>query len=74
MVSQFYSEVILILYLFVLITSMMMKVKEIGERRESIPFKASEQLADKKKGFVDWVSLIKPQDEEKDHWVSPFAC
>lgn len=52
----------------------MMKVKEIGERRESSSFKASEQLADKKKGFVDWVNLIKPQDEEKDHWVSPFVC
>ncbi|CAO2831348.1 unnamed protein product [Amaranthus hypochondriacus] len=55
------------------VTAASVQVKEIGERRESSSFKASEQLADKKKGFVDWVNLIKPQDEEKDHWVPDEA-
>eukprot|EP00262_Sarcandra_glabra_P013964 TRINITY_DN397_c0_g1_i2.p1 TRINITY_DN397_c0_g1~~TRINITY_DN397_c0_g1_i2.p1 ORF type:complete len:565 (-),score=79.84 TRINITY_DN397_c0_g1_i2:296-1990(-) len=29
----------------------------------------SEQATEKKKGFVDWMNLIKPGNEEKDHWV-----
>lgn len=31
--------------------------------------KVSEQPSEKKKGFVDWVNLMKPSNEEKDHWV-----
>ena len=30
----------------------------------------SEQVAEKKKGFPDWINLRKPVNEEKDHWVS----
>lgn len=33
----------------------------------------SEQLAEKKKGFPDWKNLIKPGNEEKDHWVPDEA-
>lgn len=35
-----------------------------------------DQSGEKKKGLVDWMNLIKPANEEKDHWVSlnPFAC
>lgn len=32
--------------------------------------KLSEQSAEKKKGFSDWMNFIKPGNEEKDHWVS----
>lgn len=29
----------------------------------------SEQTSEKKKGLVDWLNLMKPGNEEKDHWV-----
>lgn len=41
-----------------------------GRSRPAESFKASEQATEKKKGLVDWVNLIKPGNEEKDHWVS----
>ena len=46
------------------------QIKEMGERNtpSDIP-RVSEQFSDKKKGFVDWVNLMKPTNEEKDHWV-----
>ena len=46
------------------------QIKEMGERNKpsDIP-RVSEQFSDKKKGFVDWVNLMKPTNEEKDHWV-----
>ena len=36
--------------------------------------KPAEQMTEKKKGIADWMNLIKPGNEEKDHWVSlkPF--
>ena len=36
--------------------------------------KPAEQTTEKKKGIVDWMNLIKPGNEEKDHWVilKPF--
>lgn len=44
--------------------------KEMGGRsRPAESFKAPEQATEKKKGLVDWVNLIKPGNEEKDHWV-----
>ncbi|GJT66733.1 FREE1-like protein [Tanacetum coccineum] len=33
----------------------------------------SEQVAEKKKGFPDWINLMKPGNEEKDHWVPDEA-
>ncbi|PWA86553.1 zinc finger, FYVE/PHD-type, Zinc finger, RING/FYVE/PHD-type [Artemisia annua] len=33
----------------------------------------SEQVAEKKKGFPDWINLRKPVNEEKDHWVPDEA-
>ncbi|XP_024973752.1 protein FREE1-like [Cynara cardunculus var. scolymus] len=33
----------------------------------------SEQPAEKKKGFPDWKNLMKPGNEEKDHWVPDEA-
>lgn len=32
--------------------------------------KPPEQTAEKKKGLVDWMNMIKPVNEEKDHWVN----
>lgn len=31
--------------------------------------KPAEQQNDKKKNFLDWKNLMKPMNEEKDHWV-----
>ena len=32
--------------------------------------KVSDQSAERKKSLVNWMNLIKPANEEKDHWVS----
>ena len=48
-----------------------MQIKEMGGRsRPADSFKANEQPMDKKKGFGDWMNIIKPGNEEKDHWVT----
>lgn len=43
-----------------------------GSSRPSESFKTNEQSLEKKKGFADWMNLIKPANEEKDHWVISF--
>ncbi|GAB4847574.1 Protein free1, partial [Ancistrocladus abbreviatus] len=48
------------------------QLKEIGDRKDSNSLKATEQPAERKKGF-DWMNLIKPPNEEKDHWVPDEA-
>jgi hypothetical protein len=30
---------------------------------------ATEQQTERKKNFLDWRNLMKPMNEEKDHWV-----
>jgi len=60
------------LWLFLIAINLDEQLKEIGERKDPNTLKASEQHGDKKKGF-DWINLIKPPNEEKDHWVSNFA-
>ncbi|PKA66369.1 1-phosphatidylinositol-3-phosphate 5-kinase FAB1B [Apostasia shenzhenica] len=35
--------------------------------------KPSEQPNEKKKGFADWMNLMKPGNEEKEHWVPDEA-
>jgi hypothetical protein len=30
---------------------------------------AAEQQSERKKNFLDWRNLMKPMNEEKDHWV-----
>lgn len=45
------------------------QLKEMGGSKPSDRPEVSEQPFDKKKGFGDWVNLIKPGNEEKDHWV-----
>ncbi|KAA0063302.1 hypothetical protein IC582_007253 [Cucumis melo] len=56
------------------VTAATVQFKEMGGRsRPAESFKASEQATEKKKGLVDWVNLIKPGNEEKDHWVPDEA-
>lgn len=40
-----------------------------GRIRPSESLKTTEQPTEKKKGFSDWMNIIKPGNEEKDHWV-----
>lgn len=40
-----------------------------GTNRPSESPKVADQSTEKRKGFVPWVNLIKPVNEEKDHWV-----
>lgn len=40
-----------------------------GRTRPSEYPKVAEQPAEKKKGFTDFMNLMKPVNEEKDHWV-----
>ena len=44
-----------------------------GRIKPSDSIKTAEQSAEKKKGFADWMNLIKPANEEKDHWVPDEA-
>lgn len=56
------------------VTAATVQFKEMGGRiRSSEPPKALEQSADKKKGFADWITKLKPVNEEKDHWVPDEA-
>ena len=49
------------------------QLKEIGGRsKPSDSLKPTEQPAEKKKGLADWMNVIKPGNEEKDHWVTYF--
>lgn len=40
-----------------------------GGSRPSDSMKVSDQPSEKKKGLGDWMNLMKPVNEEKDHWV-----
>ncbi|XLS66856.1 hypothetical protein HN51_017879 [Arachis hypogaea] len=44
-----------------------------SSRRPPEALKANEQPTERKKGFGDWMNLIKPANEEKDHWVPDEA-
>ncbi|KAB5568112.1 hypothetical protein DKX38_001905 [Salix brachista] len=51
-----------------------MQLKEMGGRiRPSDASKTTEQSTEKKKGLGEWMNLIKPGSEEKDHWVPDEA-
>ncbi|KAK4803533.1 hypothetical protein SAY86_003350 [Trapa natans] len=57
-----------------IVTAATVQLKEMGGRsRPSDTSKIDEQPAEKKKGFADWINLIKPGNEEKDHWVPDEA-
>ncbi|KAJ0026350.1 hypothetical protein Pint_09341 [Pistacia integerrima] len=56
------------------VTAATVQLKEMGGRsRSSDTLKTAEQLAEKKKGLADWMNIIKPGNEEKDHWVPDEA-
>ncbi|KAI8549469.1 hypothetical protein RHMOL_Rhmol06G0026800 [Rhododendron molle] len=52
-----------------IVTAATVQLKEIGGRsKPSDSLKSTEQPAEKKKGLADWMNLMKPGSEEKDHW------
>ncbi|EOA39941.1 hypothetical protein CARUB_v10008630mg [Capsella rubella] len=56
------------------VTAAMFQAKEIGgSSRPPASTKLVEQSAEKKKGLGDWMNIIKPVNEEKDHWVPDEA-
>ncbi|KAL2497616.1 RING/FYVE/PHD zinc finger superfamily protein [Abeliophyllum distichum] len=56
------------------VTAASIQVKEMGESsKPSDLIKGSEQSLERKKGFIDWMNLIKPVNVEKDHWVPDEA-
>ncbi|XP_039000539.1 protein FREE1-like isoform X2 [Hibiscus syriacus] len=57
-----------------IITAATVQIKEMGwKSRPSAPLKATEQPAEKKREFADWINIRKPGVEEKDHWVPDEA-
>ncbi|KAL6995868.1 Protein free1 [Sarracenia purpurea var. burkii] len=57
-----------------IVTAATVQLKEIGGRsKPPDSLKPTDQPAEKKKGFTDWMSVIKPGNEEKDHWVPDEA-
>ncbi|GAB4852556.1 hypothetical protein Ancab_016769 [Ancistrocladus abbreviatus] len=57
------------------VTAAVVQFKEMGGRssRPADSLKVPEQAAEKKKGLGDWMNLLKPANEEKDHWVPDEA-
>jgi hypothetical protein len=57
------------------VTAATVQLKEMGgrSRPESSKVTEQQQSAEKKKGLGDWMNLIKPVNEEKDHWVPDEA-
>ncbi|XP_011099882.1 protein FREE1-like [Sesamum indicum] len=56
------------------VTAASIQSKEIGSSiNPSDLVKGAEPSVEKKKGFIDWKNLIKPVNEEKDHWVPDEA-
>ncbi|XP_051139366.1 protein FREE1 [Andrographis paniculata] len=57
-----------------IVTAAIVQYKEMGGKsRPSESPKIAEQSTEKKKGFADFINLIKPADEEKDHWIPDEA-
>ncbi|XP_044511739.1 protein FREE1-like [Mangifera indica] len=56
------------------VTAATVQLKEMGGRsRPSDTLKTAEQPVEKKKVLADWMNIIKPGSEEKDHWVPDEA-
>ncbi|XP_071703382.1 protein FREE1-like [Rutidosis leptorrhynchoides] len=56
------------------VTAATIQVKEMGGRSRPVDtVKVAEQSTEKKKGLGDWMNIIKPPNEEKDHWVPDEA-
>ncbi|KAE8659847.1 putative zinc finger protein [Hibiscus syriacus] len=57
-----------------IVTAATVQIKEMGwKSRPPEPLKTAEQSAEKKRGIADWMNIIKPGVEEKDHWVPDEA-
>ncbi|GAB2217991.1 hypothetical protein Droror1_Dr00001206 [Drosera rotundifolia] len=57
------------------ITAAVVQFKEMGGRsRPSDVTVVPERAAEKKKGFGEWMNILKPANEEKDHWVPDEAA
>ncbi|XP_074294499.1 protein FREE1-like [Silene latifolia] len=54
------------------VTAASVQLQEIAEGKVPNSSRTAEQLAEKKKGF-DWMNLVKPPIEEKEHWVPDEA-
>ncbi|KAK1302645.1 hypothetical protein QJS10_CPB12g00957 [Acorus calamus] len=70
------SDPFLIVFSMVADGESLMQLKEMGgndtigrSRGKTDAGKSSEQQTEKKKGFGKWINLMKPGNEEKDHWV-----
>lgn len=56
------------------VTAASIQFKEIGNSyRAPDQHKGTDQPSEKRKGLVDWMNIIKPKMEEKDHWVPDEA-
>ncbi|XP_062018947.1 protein FREE1 isoform X2 [Rosa rugosa] len=56
------------------VTAATVQLKEMGgSSRPAESLKTNEQSAERKKGLTDWMNIIKPGNEEKDHWVPDEA-
>ncbi|KAJ0702237.1 putative chromatin regulator PHD family [Helianthus annuus] len=56
------------------VTAATFQFKEMGGRSRPVEaVKLTEQSTEKKKGLGDWMNIIKPPNEEKDHWVPDEA-
>ncbi|GAB2226263.1 hypothetical protein Drorol1_Dr00022064 [Drosera rotundifolia] len=55
------------------VTAASVQLKEMGDEKSSTSVKPSDLANEKKKGFPDFLNLIKPPVEEKDHWVPDEA-
>lgn len=47
----------------------MIQLKEMGGSTRPAESLKTELSAERKKGLTDWMNIIKPGNEEKDHWV-----
>ncbi|XVE56194.1 hypothetical protein DITRI_Ditri03aG0218100 [Diplodiscus trichospermus] len=56
-----------------IVTAATVQIKEMGGRSRPPESLKTEQPAEKKRGFADWMNLIKPGVEEKDYWVPDEA-
>lgn len=56
------------------VTAATVQLKEMGgSSRPTESLKTNEQPTERKKGLTDWMNIIKPGNEEKDHWVPDEA-
>ncbi|KAL6506699.1 hypothetical protein OROHE_022531 [Orobanche hederae] len=55
------------------VTAAIVQYKEMSERSRPEYPKISEQPPEKKKGLADFMKVIKPANEEKEHWVPDEA-